>query len=59
MFFNQLAQLIYLSSVKTAAILNSDRVKPKFCYLVTVFDMNMRWFISITRVKEKTVRANW
>jgi hypothetical protein len=46
---------IQLRTGKTAALLQTDRIKPKLRNLFLSFDMHMKRFIPITRVKKEPV----
>jgi len=44
------------SSTKAATILQSDGFQPKFSFIVITFNVNMRWLVAITGIKEKSIR---
>ena len=53
----------FLNSVQfrpriAAAFLQPDWIKPKFRDIVVAFDMDMRWFIAITCIKEEAIGAH-
>lgn len=57
MLLNQSAYRIEFRTVESSCLLQSNRVKPKFCNHVFASDMNMRGFTAVQRNKEKTVLA--
>jgi hypothetical protein len=63
MLFYQMMNLIYSSSCKASAALQSDGNEQKFCHIIVPFNMDIFWFVPVTSVKEKTVmpsgRRGW
>ena len=45
----------YLSSAKTSAMLQSDRIQPEVGYFIISFKMNVTRLILITCIKEESV----
>jgi hypothetical protein len=58
MLLYQLLYAVDFISPKPATPLQSDGVKPKFGCVILTLDMNVGWLMTITRIKEKSVRTN-
>ncbi len=54
-FINDLADFAYFYAVKSSTTLQPNRVKPEFGNSVITFNMDMRGFRLISRIKEKTI----
>jgi len=58
MFFDQLLNVVYLFAVKAFVGLDANWVKPKFSFVLISFNMDMRWFIAVSGIAEKTIGVN-
>jgi len=56
-FFNKLLYSIDLCSAESAAILQPNRVEPEFSLIVLTLNVNVWWLLTISGVKEESVRA--
>jgi hypothetical protein len=54
--FYQLMQLVYFVSVKTAAVLKPNGIKPKLSLTIFSLDMNVGRFTLITSIKKEAIR---
>jgi hypothetical protein len=52
-FFHKFTDAINFVAVETAAALKPYRCEPELGLLVLTFDMNMRWFVAVVRIKEE------
>ena len=58
MIFNyNLVESIDLFSAETTAVLEPHWVEPKLCCFVVVFNMDMRWLITITGIEKESIGA--
>jgi len=58
MLVNNTVDLPYLSPAEPTALLQSDRIQPELCDFFIALNMNMMWFVSVTRIEEKPKRTN-
>ena len=54
-FFNHFLNTRKFRPTKSAAFLQPDRIKPKFCNVVVTLDMHVHGFVAIPGVKEKPI----
>jgi len=57
-FFYYLMYAIDFFSGESAAAMQSDGYKPKFCHFIVSLNMDMLRLVPITSVKEKAIRTN-
>jgi hypothetical protein len=57
-FFNQPLNPIKFNTSEASALLQSHRFEPELGFAPVALDVNMRRFVTVTRVKEKTIRPD-
>lgn len=58
MFFNQLLNTIDFFTAKSPIVLKPNWGKPKLCFLLIAFNMNVGWFITVSGVAKETIGPN-
>jgi hypothetical protein len=58
MLFDELLYSVDLTSPEPTTLLQSDRIKPEFSWVIRMLDMNTGWLLAITCIKEESVRAD-
>jgi len=43
---------------KASASLNPDRINPEFCCIPFALNMNVRWLVTVVRVKKEPIWAD-
>ena len=58
MFLDQPLNAMQFLALETAAIVQANGLKPEFGKVASLFDMDMRRLIPVSRVEEETIRAD-